>query len=165
MTQDLKTVRVQPIQEALFTPFGFVGCPIGDAGRRNNFGVIENRRTNADINLAQISADDRTQSTEIQLEMLERHPCSSQSFFPLDVESYLVVVCENGDDDRPLLTTLKAFHVPGNVGITYKVNVWHAGISVLKGGRNFLMVIYENNTADDCQFMDIAPVLISLRKE
>lgn len=164
MKQMSKQIQIQQIQDSLFTPFGFVFRPIGDAGRRNNFGVIENRRPKAPINLAQVQADDLTQSNEVQLKVLERHPYSTQSFFPLDVANYLVVVCENGSDDRPLISTLQAFRVPGNVGITYRPNVWHAGIGVLEGGRNFLMVIHEDSSEDDCQFIDITPTLISLRE-
>lgn len=158
--QGLNEVRIQPIDEALFASFGFVLRPTGDGGRRDNFGMIENLREVAKINLAQVQADDRRQMKAIELNMLERHPYSSQSFFPQDVESYLVVVCENGSDDQPALSTLRAFSVPGAVGVSYRPNIWHAGISVLKGGRNFLMVVHEGGTAEDCEFISVPVIRI-----
>lgn len=158
----LKEIEIRQLEESLFSPFGFVFRPIGDAGRCDHFGVIENLRKDARINLAQVQADDRTQDKSIEISTLERHPYSSQSFFPQDVHSYLVVVCENGSDDLPLVSSLQAFCVPGVVGITYRPNIWHAGISVLKGGRNFLMVIHEDKSAGDCEFVDIPLIRIRL---
>lgn len=157
-----KEIQIQQIEESLFNPFGFVFRPTGDAGRFDHFGVIENLRKDARINLAQVQADDRTQDTNIEIGTIERHSYSSQSFFPQDVETYLVVVCENGNDDRPLLSSFQAFCVPGDVGITYRPNVWHAGISVLKGGRSFLMVIHEEKSPGDCEFVDIPLLRIRL---
>lgn len=157
-------LTLEPIDAHTFAPFGHVFGPTGDAGRRDHFNVIENRRPQARINLAQVQADDRRGADSITLCQLERHPGSSQSFFPQDVDSYLVIVCDNGPDDRPLLTTARAFRVPGHTGVTYKPNVWHAGISVLEGGRNFLVVIYEDGTPGDCEFVDIADICVDISR-
>ena len=165
MRDNLNEIWIQPIDESLFAPFGFVFDPIGDRGRRNNFGIIENLREDVPINLAQVQADDLTQIVVLELGMLERHPYSSQSFFPQDVGAYLVVVCGNGSDDRPALSTLRAFRVPGTVGISYRPNVWHAGISVLEEGRNFLMVIHEDGSVGDCEFVEIPLVRVCIKPD
>lgn len=155
-------VRIQPITEEAFIPFGHVFRPTGSNGRRNNFGVIQNLRPGAPINLAQVEGDDRSQTSEFELDTLERHVFSSQSFFPQDVGRYLVVVCESGDGGLPELDRLKAFSVPGDVGVSYLPGVWHAGISVLQGRRNFLMVVHEDGSEADCEFLSVPPLRLLL---
>lgn len=153
---------LEPIDADVFAPFGQVYGPTGAAGRRDHFEVIENLRPSARINLAQVQADDRRAEANFSLTQMERHPSSSQAFFPQDVESYLVIVCDNGPDDRPQLSSLRAFRVPGHTGINYKPNVWHAGMSVLEGGRNFLMVIHEDGSPEDCEFVDIPRICVDV---
>lgn len=36
----------------------------------------------------------------------------------------LVIVAQNGPDDRPVASTLKAFIVPCDAGISYNPGVW-----------------------------------------
>jgi allantoicase len=63
------------------------------------------------------------------LRLMERHPYSSQMFVPLNngkVKGYLVVVCLSNDKgDRPDLSTLNAFVVSSNQGISYHPGIWH----------------------------------------
>lgn len=68
------------------------------------------------------------------LRTLERHPYTSQAFIPMGSgsgnglsepgNSYLVVVALNGTDDRPDMTTLKAFLASSAQGISYDAGIW-----------------------------------------
>lgn len=64
---------------------------------------------------------------EVDVTALERHPYTNQAFLPMGEESrkkYLVVVAKNGEDDKPDISSLRAFVAAGNQGIVYKTAVW-----------------------------------------
>ena len=67
------------------------------------------------------------------LKMLERHAFTNQAFIPMGPggegltdpgTSYLVVVAQNGGDDRPDLKTLRAFLASSSQGIVYDTGIW-----------------------------------------
>jgi allantoicase len=70
----------------------------------------------------------------IPVAQLERHAFTNQGFVPMSRggsdsldnpgASYIVVVAPNGEDDRPDLKSLRAFHVGGAQGIVYNTGVW-----------------------------------------
>jgi len=59
----------------------------------------------------------------MQIKMLEKHPLSTQTFFPLGKSGFIVVVAK--PSKIPLASEIKSFIVPPNTGINYKVGVWH----------------------------------------
>lgn len=77
------------------------------------------------------------------VKLLERHPCTNQAFIPMgprsDGESdagasvsgarYLIIVAQNGEDDRPDLKTLRAFVATSSQGIVYDTGIWRKSIS------------------------------------
>lgn len=159
----IQTIHLQDINEEVFSRFGHVFKPVRGAKRINHSDIAVNLRESAELIFAQVLADDLRKNNYVCIEMLEKHPYSSQSFFPLDVNAYLVVVCESDEHGTPLLHTLKAFKVPGDTSVTYKENVWHTGMASIDGGRSFTMLVYEDGTKDDCIFLNIDPFKIKLR--
>ena len=74
----------------------------------------------------------------IHLEVMERHPLGSQSFYPLQDRTWLVVVC---DGENPLdPAALKAFRASGTQGVNYGRNIWHHPLLVLQPDSDFLIV-------------------------
>ena len=59
----------------------------------------------------------------LPLTLVERHPQSAQSFFPLAGEAWLSAVATDDEQGRPAV--LRAFHVPGDTGLCYRRAVWH----------------------------------------
>lgn len=72
------------------------------------------------------------------IDMLERHPLGSQSFFPLSEEDWLVVVAQGGT--APDLATLRCFRARGNQGINFAAGTWHFPVLVLVAEQNFIVV-------------------------
>ncbi|KAG5654398.1 hypothetical protein H0H81_003222 [Sphagnurus paluster] len=70
----------------------------------------------------------------LDLKVLERHPFTNQAFVPMGRgsgeglrdpgHSYLVVVAQNGENDRPDLRTLRAFVATAAQGIVYNTAIW-----------------------------------------
>lgn len=75
------------------------------------------------------------------LKFLERHRYTNQAFVPMGrgggeglketSEKYLVVVAQNGEDDKPDLKTLRAFWASTAQGVVYKNAIWHQPMTVL----------------------------------
>jgi allantoicase len=76
-------------------------------------------------------------NSSVELKVLERHPYTNQAFIPMGGggiqgdealkeagDAYLVVVAHNGADDKPDLSTLRAFVASAGQGITYNTAIW-----------------------------------------
>jgi allantoicase len=68
----------------------------------------------------------RNKAGRLTLTTLERHRFTNQTFVPMGSSGskYLVVVAQNGPDDRPDLKTLRAFSATSSQGITYNMGIW-----------------------------------------
>jgi ureidoglycolate lyase len=65
---------------------------------------------------------------------------------------YLVIVCLNDTKtDTPDLSTLRAFKAKGNQGINYYPGVWHHPMIALDVPMEFVCIVYEDSTAEDCE--------------
>jgi ureidoglycolate lyase len=74
----------------------------------------------------------------LQIRMLERHPLSSQAFFPLERRPFLVVVAEEGPS--ALAGRLRAYVSSGSQGVNYRRNTWHHSLIALERMSRFLVV-------------------------
>ncbi|RCL03675.1 MAG: ureidoglycolate lyase [Candidatus Tokpelaia sp. JSC161] len=84
-------------------------------------------------------------SFPMNIRMVERHPYSSQTFFPIDNISFLVVVAQdnNGIPQKP-----QAFFTHVGEGVHYHANVWHHPLLVLEKTSDFIVIDHkceENN--------------------
>lgn len=110
----------------------------------------------------------------VELNVLERHKYTNQAFIPMGAcgfsggetlrepgNKYLVVVALNGDDDKPELSTLRAFIATAAQGIMYNTAVWHQPMTVLERAMDFSCV--ETQIGDggkaDCEIVDLDETL------
>lgn len=73
----------------------------------------------------------------IQIRVLERHPLSSQAFFPLGPRPYLVVVAPPGDLDE---NAIRVFLAQPGQGVNYHAGTWHHFCLALEAESDFLVV-------------------------
>jgi ureidoglycolate lyase len=73
----------------------------------------------------------------VAIKVMERHPLSSQAFYPLGPHPYLVVVAEKGDFDPG---KLKAFLAGPGQGVNYHKGVWHHYSLALEDVSDFLVI-------------------------
>jgi ureidoglycolate lyase len=96
------------------------------------------------------------QSLPLYIRGLERHPLSSQAFFPLERRPFLVVVAEDGPSGR-----LHAFLSSGRQGVNYRRNTWHHPLIALDQISRFL-VVDRGGSGENCEEVTLdAPVLVS----
>ncbi|KAI8967048.1 ureidoglycolate hydrolase, partial [Mycotypha africana] len=107
-------------------------------------------------------------TTEIPftVKLLERHPYSSQAFIPMShgqTRGYLVVVALNGADDKPDMSTLKAFFATSEQGINYRNGVWHHPMVALDAATDFVVVVHESGVPeDDCNVVEVPHTVVQV---
>lgn len=150
----------EPITEAAFAPYGQILARPNAAGRADYSAHAENLRPDH----AQLCF--RTSLTEptalpLKTKVMERHAFSSQSFLPVDVSRYVVMVAPNGDDGGPDLARAKLFLVDGTTGINYRAGVWHHPMTVLDRNAVFATVMFNDGGDRDEDWTDL-PVEVEL---
>jgi len=73
----------------------------------------------------------------IPIKVMERHPLSSQAFYPLSGRPYLVVVAPSGDFDA---RGIRVFLAQGDQGVNYHAGTWHHFSLALDGISDFLVI-------------------------
>lgn len=142
----MRTLVPEPLTRAAFAPFGEVieaeGAAVtrvinkGFARRLHDLCRIDASRGGGRPALSIFEATRRP--FPLVIDMVERHPLGSQSFFPLSPEDWLVVVAEGGDE--PDLATLRCFRASGAQGVNYAVGAWHFPVLILAERQDFLVV-------------------------
>ena len=155
-----KTLTLEPVTEAAFAPFGqLLRQPLPGAPRLELIEALQNLRpsTLPRFTLATVTP----KSLPLTAVEMERHVHSSQIFMPIDCDSYLVLVAAHGADDLPDMATLRAFRVPGDVGINYAADTWHHPLSALGRDARFVVLTFIDGTETDEQFVPLPePVVL-----
>ncbi len=147
----------EPLRPEAFAPFGDVisaaghgvSANQGTATRFNHAAALCTLRPEAAANLAVFRALPWTLPMPVQL--LERHPHSTQMFVPMRVERYLVMVAGDGPDGGPDLDTLRCFVCEPGQAINYRPGVWHHPIVALDSPADFVMLAWEDGSPGDCE--------------
>ncbi|MHA1567589.1 MAG: ureidoglycolate lyase [Alphaproteobacteria bacterium] len=151
-----------------FAPFGEIVEPGGDwhsanAGMARRFSdvvTLETRRGEARPNLAIFEVE--PYDLPFAIEEMEQHPYSTQTFLPLAAARYMIVVCAAGQNGLPDPAAMHAFVVGQQVGISYRVGIWHHAIMALDQPARFTSLTWEDGSSGDCNFHRLdAPVLLT----
>ncbi len=95
----------------------------------------------------------------IKLQNMECHPMSSQAFYPLSDNPYLVVVAPAGEFDE---SNVEVFRAGVNQGVNYYPGTWHHYSLALKSVSDFL-VIDRGGPEDNCEEVKLArPITIEI---
>jgi ureidoglycolate lyase len=152
-------VFAQPLSPAAYAPYGHVimASPRGEPGRPVNQGTARRfdhlapledlRPGRAALNVSVFRCAPRTR-WPLAVELLEKHPASTQVFVPMNARRYLAVVALGGD--RPDLATLAAFVATGVQGISYHAGVWHHPMIALDSEVDFTCLVWEDGSPGDC---------------
>ncbi len=73
----------------------------------------------------------------VAVKVMERHPLSSQAFYPLSGRPYMVVVADRGDFK---VENLRAFVAAADQGVNYHAGVWHHFSLALDAPSDFLVI-------------------------
>jgi ureidoglycolate lyase len=94
---------------------------------------------------------------------LERHPHTTQTFVPMRVSRWLVLVVPSLADGSPDAAAAKAFVAGPGDAICIGRNVWHAGLTVFDAPAEFAMIMWKAEAGDDGELFALAaPITVSL---
>ena len=154
-------ITARPLTAEGFRPFGQVlEAPGAEPLRIERAATLDNRRPGVAPNLAIIRSAAKVPPVEVGL--LERHRYSTQAFMPMRVSRYLVMVCPALADGAPDLSRCEAFVAGPGQGLNYNADQWHAGMTALDAPGEFAMFIWQDDSADDCEFLTLdAPLTVT----
>jgi ureidoglycolate lyase len=140
----VRVLTPEPLTADAFAGFGDV-IQTGGAFELINRGTA---RQFADLAGIDIAADGgsprvsiycaRPYELPLTIEMLERHPLSSQLFMPLHGEPFLIVVAPAGQ--VPDASAMRAFVSNGRQGINYHRGTWHHPLIAIHDPSEFLVL-------------------------
>ena len=138
------SIEVKPLTAEAFEPYGdvihtdggYLEINQGTCKRFHDLASIDIGENDGRPLLNIFSATPRPRPIEVKL--LERHPLSSQAFFPLDNKPYLVLVA--AATEKIELDSLRAFLAHGRQGVNYKRGVWHHPLLAIDKETDFIVV-------------------------
>jgi ureidoglycolate lyase len=92
---------------------------------------------------------------------MERHPLSSQTFYPLDNSNYIVIVAERGEFD---VQSLKAFIALSSQGVNYAKGTWHHYCQSIGSDCKFLVIDRkgQGNNCDEVFLEQSMQIMVSI---
>jgi ureidoglycolate lyase len=150
----------QPLTKQAFAPFGDVIDMPTEAGRTYYEEGLGNLRPAARPSLS-VARREPTPDRPLTSGLLERHEFSSQTFVPVDVGRWLIVVAPHAPAGGPDLGGLEAFIADGRHGVTYKPNTWHHGLTTLDRPGSFAIFMWKAGTQDE-EFVAVPPFTIRI---
>ena len=139
------TITVAPLDAEAFAPFGDVietseRCEVRtiNEGNTSRFHDLAALTLDADGGTPAISIfRSQPHTMPVTISSMERHPLSSQAFFPIGEQPYLVVVAPKGDFSPQ---AIRAFIAQPGQGVNYHPGTWHHYSLALQSVSDFLVV-------------------------
>ncbi len=96
----------------------------------------------------------------IAVRLMERHPLSSQAFFPLVNRPYLVLVSPATDEVE--ISNLRCFIARGRQGVNYHRGVWHHPLLAIDSETDFIVIDRggEGENCDEFYFPENVDIFI-----
>ncbi|MBU6474543.1 MAG: ureidoglycolate lyase [Alphaproteobacteria bacterium] len=149
-----RVLKPEPLTAAAFAPYGdVISCNAAKEQRSINYGNTARFHDLARLDLtaeagrATVSIFRSTPVPRpIDIKIMERHPLSSQAFYPLSGRPYMVVVTPKGDFSPG---KLKAFLAGPDQGVNYHAGTWHHYSLALDAVSDFL-VIDRDGPGENC---------------
>ena len=151
----MASIPLEAVTAEAFAPFGrLLPTPALGQPRLELYGELANLRATARPRLTLATTPPRM--LPLTATEMERHIQSTQTFVPIDCASYLVMVAPHGADDRPDPTGVRAFRVPGDVGVHYFANTWHHPLTALERPGSFVVLTFIDGGPGDEQFVKLS---------
>ncbi|HZP99065.1 MAG TPA: ureidoglycolate lyase [Reyranella sp.] len=149
-----------PLTPAAFAPFGDVFEAPQEAGRKFYEDALGNLRPEAKPSLS-LTHRIETPDRPLHSRTMERHEFSSQTFVPVDVGRWLIVVAPHASTGGPDMAKARAFIASGRQGVTYKPNTWHHGLTVLDRPGRFAVFMWRAGSKDE-EFVPVPPFVVKI---
>jgi ureidoglycolate lyase len=146
-------LTAEPLTAPAFAPFGAVLEGPPDPGRHYFDAQLMNRRPASRTSLS-ISRHLPLERLPLHAKLFERHEFSSQTFLPLSVARYLVIVAPAAAGGPDAART-RAFVGRAGQGVSYHAGTWHHGMTVLDAPAVFSVLMWRDGTSGDEEFVEL----------
>ena len=157
-------IKAEPLTATAFAPFGEVIETAAHVPRLINAGTAERFDDLAPVDVLAnggrplISIFKATpRPLPFTVTALERHPLSSQAFYPLDRLPFLVVVA--GSLRAPWESRIRVFRASGHQGVSYRRNTWHHALLAI-GQTSHFLVIDRGGLGENCDEVVVDPPIV-----
>lgn len=158
----MRTILAEPITADAFSPFGELLVPPDGFGRHYFDDALSNSRGAARPSLS-LALAEPLKSVPFDAVQMERHAFSSQSFVPMDVARYLVIVAPHAAAGGPDTERARAFLVTGRQGITFRADVWHHPMAALDRPSTFAIFMWLDGGDGDTELVTLtAPFRVGI---
>jgi ureidoglycolate lyase len=155
-------LRATALTADAFAPFGDVIETAGRDSRRINEQTCRRFDDLAQLDVVEAGGrpllsifEASPRALPLRISMLERHPMSSQAFYPLGARPFLVVA-PNGP--TPDASGIRVFLSSGSQGVNYRRNTWHHSLIALERKSTFL-VVDRGGPGENCEEMAVSPAV------
>jgi ureidoglycolate lyase len=155
----IREVFARPLSSEAFAPYGDVVEAPAQPGRAYFESSIGNLRPAAEPKLWMLT---KLPAAPLPLEFraLERHQFSSQSFVPIEIGRWLVVVAPHDAQRGPARDRVEAFLALPTQGVSYRPNVWHGALTVFDKPARLCVFMWLDGTAADEEIVAVPPFIV-----
>ena len=157
----MRQIRTHPLCREGFAPFGDVLEVPAGGGRTYFDGGLGNARPGASPSLS-LTRVAPIAELPLLAKVMERHEFSSQSFIPLAIGRWLMIVAPSAAGGGPDASAAQAFLAGPGQGITYHVGTWHHPLTVLDRAAELAVFMWRDGTAGDEEFVPVEPFLVTV---
>jgi len=155
----LKEIVVRPLSAEAFAPYGDVVEASANPGRTYFATSLGNLRPAAEPKLWMLTKLPSS-APPLEFDSLERHQFSSQTFVPIDVDSWLVVVAPRASEGGPALDRIEAFSATPKQAVSYRPNTWHGSLTVFSKVARFSVLMWLDGTPADEEIIRVPPFVV-----
>jgi ureidoglycolate lyase len=152
-------IIARPLTVEAFAPFGdVVEAPL-EKGRAYFETSLGNLRPAARARMWMLTKQP-VKGLPLQIDSLERHEFSSQTFVPIEIGHWLVVVAPHAAGGGPDVARAQAFLPSARQGVSYRPNTWHGGLNVFDRPARLTVLQWLDGTAGDEEIVPVAPFTV-----
>jgi ureidoglycolate lyase len=151
-------IIARPLSAEAFAHYGDVVEAPADPGRAYFETSVRNLRSAASPKLWMLSK--LPAALPLKFDSLERHRFSSQSFVPIEIGRWVVVVAPHAPQGGPDVARVQAFMALPTQGVSYRPDVWHGSLTVLDRPARFCGFMWLDGTSSDEEFVSVSPFIV-----
>jgi ureidoglycolate lyase len=153
-------ITLQPLTKEAFAPFGDLHDLATFGGRFYYVDALGVLRGSAAACLS-VALREPTPGRPFSSNVLDRHEFSSQTFIPVNAGRWLIIVAPHVPQGGPDIRKARAFIADGRVGLTYRANTWHHGLTTLDRAGSFAIFMWKAGTGDE-EFVPVEPFTVQI---
>jgi len=156
----MRKIIARPLSADVFAPYGdVVEAPV-QPGRAYFNASLGNLRSSAQPKLWMLTKLPAP-SLPLQFDALERHEFSSQSFVPINVNRWLVVVAPSDPQGGPAADRVEAFLATSAQGVSFRPNTWHGSLTVFDRVSHLTVFMWLDGTPADEEIVAVPPFIVT----